>query len=36
METETAVGEGAVGKIKGSIWNMLNLRYLVDIQGDMV
>ena len=27
-ETEKAVGEGAVGKSKASVWNMLNLTYL--------
>ena len=34
METEKTGGKGEVGKNKGSVWNMINLRYLLDLQGD--
>lgn len=33
-EIVKAMGDGAVGKIKGSVWNMLHLRYPLDIQGN--
>ena len=31
METEKTVGKREVSKSKGSVWNMINLRYLLDL-----